>query len=152
VIYYYTHYSISFERVLRSIQKNLLLGTVHYLYPRGGGDSYVIYKNLVALPPLDDLNVEDPPIKYWKSIHPPHLYECFNCKLGTLYIKSRPRTIVSLAYFCFTMTKWLFVLEQYAEFDLLFVLQLEYLRYTDPNPFVPSLTLTNKCLINYLKV
>ena len=41
------------------------LGTVHYLYPRGVGDSYVIYKNLVALPPLDDLNVEDPPpIKY----------------------------------------------------------------------------------------
>ena len=46
------------------------------------------------------------------------------------------------------------LLEQYVEFDLLFVLQLEYLRYTDPNPkpFVPSLTLTNKCLINYLKV
>ena len=68
--------------------------------------------------------------------------------------KSRPRTIVSLVYFCFTITKWLFVLEQYAKFDLLFVLQLEYLRYTDPNPkpFVPSLTLTNKCLINYLKV
>jgi hypothetical protein len=41
----------------------LTLGTVHYLYPRGGGgDSYVIYKNLVALPPLDDLNVEDPPL------------------------------------------------------------------------------------------
>ena len=31
----------------------------------GGGDSYVIYKNLVALPPLhDELNVEDPPIKW----------------------------------------------------------------------------------------
>jgi hypothetical protein len=35
------------------LQLNLLLGTVHYLYPRGGVvvDSYVIYKNLVA-PPL----------------------------------------------------------------------------------------------------
>jgi hypothetical protein len=37
----------------------------------GGGDSYVIYKNLVALPPLDDLNVEDPPIKYWEIYTPP---------------------------------------------------------------------------------
>jgi hypothetical protein len=26
----------------------------------GVGDYYVIYKNLVALPPFDDLNVEDP--------------------------------------------------------------------------------------------
>ena len=35
------------------------------IYTLGGvGDSYVIYENLVALPPLDDLNVEDPHIKY----------------------------------------------------------------------------------------
>ena len=36
--------------------------------PWGGGDSYVIYKNLVALPPLDDLNVEDPPYKILKNL------------------------------------------------------------------------------------
>jgi hypothetical protein len=35
------------------------------------GDSYVIYKNLVALPPLDDLNVEDPPYKILKNLYTP---------------------------------------------------------------------------------
>jgi hypothetical protein len=34
------------------------------------GDSYVMYKNIVAVHPLDDLNVEDPPIKYWKIYTP----------------------------------------------------------------------------------
>jgi hypothetical protein len=42
------------------------------IYTLGGvGDSYVIYKNLVALPPLDDLNVEDPPYKILKNLYPP---------------------------------------------------------------------------------
>jgi hypothetical protein len=49
------------------------------IYTLGGvGDSYVIYQNLVALPPLDDLNVEDPPYKILKNLYTPHLYECFN--------------------------------------------------------------------------
>jgi hypothetical protein len=34
------------------------------------GDSYDIYKNLVALPPLDDLNVEDP-YKILKNLYTP---------------------------------------------------------------------------------
>ena len=38
----------------------------------GGGDSYVIYKNIAALPPLDDLNVEDPPpYKILKNLYTP---------------------------------------------------------------------------------
>jgi hypothetical protein len=31
--------------------------------------------------------------------------------------------------------KWLFMLEQYAEYDLLFVLQSEYLTDSNPKPF-----------------
>ena len=47
------------------------------IYTLGGGvggwvgDSYVIYNNLEAPPPLDDVNVEDPPINTEKPIHPP---------------------------------------------------------------------------------
>ena len=44
---------------------NACLGTVHYLYPRGGGEILMSYTKILKPPPLDDLNVEDPPpIKY----------------------------------------------------------------------------------------
>ena len=68
---------------------------------------------------------------------PPHLYECFSTVNSEHCISQDPELLFPLvnAYFCFKSTKWLFVLEQYAEFDLLFVLQLEYLRQTDPKPF-----------------
>jgi hypothetical protein len=43
---------------------NACLGTVHYLYP-GGGEILMSYTKILKPPPLDDLNVEDPPpIKY----------------------------------------------------------------------------------------
>ena len=54
----------AFNFYFANIGSNLAKGPFIIYTLGGGGDSYVIYKNHVALPPLDDLNVEDPPIKY----------------------------------------------------------------------------------------
>ena len=71
------------------------------IYTLGGGDSYVIYKNLVALPPLDDLHVEDPPYKILKNLYtpPPHLYECFNTVNSEHCISQDPELLFPLHTF-----------------------------------------------------
>jgi hypothetical protein len=42
-----------------------------------------IYKNLVALPPFDDLNVKTPLYNTEKNYKPPHLYKCFSAVKNT---------------------------------------------------------------------
>jgi hypothetical protein len=47
------------------------------IYTLWGWEILMSYTNILKPPPLDDLNVEDPPIKYWKIYTPPpppHLY------------------------------------------------------------------------------
>ena len=103
------------------------------------------YTKILKPPPLDDLNVEDPPYKILKNLYtPPHLYECFNTVNSEHCISQDPELLFPLHTFALQLRSGCS-----SEFDLLFVLQLEYLRYTDPNskPFVSSLTLRESTFI-----